>query len=174
MPIFLHFAKTATMLPTLFLLLLLQACGDKGNHSQHSAQDHGTPVIAGDLIISDPWMRSVSAPVKTSAGYLTIKNQGTIADVLLSVNSDIAQATELHRSLEENGISLMRRVKKLEIPAGEKIELKPGSYHLMFIGLNGSIEAGATVTIIFNFQNAGAVEVVLPAKAAIDNSHHGH
>ena len=54
----------------------------------------------------------------------------------------------------------------LEIPAGAKVELKPGSYHVMFMGLTTGIKEGDTVKVTLKFEKAGEVEVEMPAQAA--------
>ena len=54
----------------------------------------------------------------------------------------------------------------IEIPAGGKVELKPGGYHIMFLGLDKQVMEGETVKITLTFEKAGAVEVELLAQPA--------
>ena len=53
----------------------------------------------------------------------------------------------------------MQPVARLEIPAGGSVELKPGSYHIMLIGLKQDLKAGDTIEITLTFEKAGEVKV---------------
>jgi copper(I)-binding protein len=50
--------------------------------------------------------------------------------------------------------------------AGETVELKPGSYHLMFVGLKAPFEKGKRVKGTLQFEKAGTVEVEYAIEAA--------
>jgi copper(I)-binding protein len=47
----------------------------------------------------------------------------------------------------------------LEIKPGETVELKPGGYHLMFVGLKAPFEKGKRVKGTLRFEKAGTVDV---------------
>ncbi len=47
----------------------------------------------------------------------------------------------------------------LAIPAGATVELKPGGFHLMFMGLKRPLVEDETVMVTLTFEKAGAVEV---------------
>jgi copper(I)-binding protein len=53
------------------------------------------------------------------------------------------------------GSMTMREVKRIELPAGMPVELKPGGYHVMLIDLVKPLEVGDTVTLNLLFENAG-------------------
>ena len=60
----------------------------------------------------------------------------------------------------DNGVMKMRPVTKgLEIKPGQTIELKPGGYHLMFVGLKSPFEQGQRVKATLDFEKAGRVPV---------------
>lgn len=99
-----------------------------------------------------------------SAAYLRIKNRGG-ADRLLRVESNIAQAVELHESMMENDIMTMRPVSFIEIPAGGEVELKPGGLHIMLIGLNEALMPGAKVQLTLVFEKAGNLTVEAEVRA---------
>ena len=55
---------------------------------------------------------------------------------MIGGSSDIAPTFEVHEMTMEDGVAKMRPVKGgLEIKPGETVEFKPGSYHVMFVGL---------------------------------------
>jgi copper(I)-binding protein len=60
----------------------------------------------------------------------------------------------------EGGVMKMRQLAQgLEIKPGETVELKPGSYHLMFMQIKQPFETGKTVKGTLIFEKAGTIEV---------------
>jgi copper(I)-binding protein len=98
----------------------------------------------------------------TSAAYLTITNGGGTADALLKAESDVANSVELHTMTMTNNVMTMSPVDKIDVPANGKAELKPGSFHVMLIGLKHDLKEGDVVKLTLTFQNAGKIEVNAP------------
>ncbi len=91
--------------------------------------------------------------------YMTVKLPCKKAtDKLLSAECDLATSTELHDHIHENGIAKMRPVKDVNVKDGEVI-FKPGSLHVMLMGLKQDLKEGKTIKIRLNFEKAGAVDV---------------
>ncbi|TPK75608.1 copper chaperone PCu(A)C [Mesorhizobium sp. B2-4-15] len=115
---------------------------------------------AGDLEIEHPWSRATPAGAKVAGGYFTVVNKGGTPDRLLSISSDISEKAELHEMGVKDGVMTMRPVSGgLEIPAGGKVALAPGGYHLMFIGLKRQPKQGEKFAATLTFEKAGAVNV---------------
>ena len=56
------------------------------------------------------------------------------------IRSAISENNEIHEVIDENGIYKMRPVKEsIVIMPGEKLKLKPKSYHIMFINLKRNL-----------------------------------
>lgn len=114
----------------------------------------------GDLEIEHPWSRATPAGAKVAGGYFTIVNTSGSPDRLLSISSDLSDKTELHEMGVKDGVMTMRPVTGgLEIPAGGKVALKPGGYHLMFIGLKQQPKQGEKFSATLTFEKAGTVSV---------------
>lgn len=124
----------------------------------------------GALSIDDVWARS-GQPGQVSAAFMEIKNKGA-ADKIISANCDCAKATELHDMKMADGKMIMAQVPAMEIPANGELKLKPGSYHIMLIGLNRPLVAGETLPIKVKFEKAG--EVTLTAKIKDKAAPMGH
>ena len=119
---------------------------------------------AGDLHITDQWVREAPKSAKTGAGYLTIKNNGTVSDVLFGVEADFPRVI-IHGTKTESGVKKMYHVDNLAIDAGQTVALQPGGFHIMFMGLDGTgLPAGGSVTATLNFKNSGGVEVSFPIR----------
>jgi copper(I)-binding protein len=114
----------------------------------------------GDLEIEHPWSRATPAGAKVAGGYFTIVNKGSTVDRLLSISSDISEKAELHEMGVKDGVMTMRPVSGgLEVPAGGKVALAPGGYHLMFVGLKRQPKQGEKFAATLTFEKAGTVNV---------------
>jgi copper(I)-binding protein len=93
------------------------------------------------------------------AAYMVIKNSGSADDALISAESTIANTTEVHESVMSGDVVTMRPVARIDVKAGGSVELKPGGYHIMFIGLKQPLQAGTKVAVTLKFEKAGSVQV---------------
>ncbi|HEY7244347.1 MAG TPA: copper chaperone PCu(A)C [Xanthobacteraceae bacterium] len=127
---------------------------------------HARDYKAGSIDVADPWSRATPKGASIAAGYMKITNNGTTADRLVGGSSDVAPTFEVHEMTMENGIAKMRPVKGgLEIKPGETVELKPGSYHLMLVGLKKPLLPGEQVKGTLVFEKAGPVSVEFDVRA---------
>jgi copper(I)-binding protein len=114
----------------------------------------------GSLEIEHPWSRATPAGATVAGGYFTIINEGSAPDRLLSISSDVSEKAELHEMGVKDGVMTMRPVAGgLEVPAGGKVALSPGGYHLMFIGLKRQPKQGEKFAATLTFEKAGTVAV---------------
>lgn len=116
------------------------------------------------IVTSGVWGRPSPKMAMAGAVYVLIENQGNEADRLIGASSAAAKTVEIHESyMDENGVMGMRPLEGgLEIPAGNKAELKPGGYHIMLIDLVQPLEAGAKITVTLQFEKSG--EIALEAE----------
>ena len=124
----------------------------------------------GSISIDDVWART-GQPGQVSAAYMDVKNKGA-ADKIVSANCDCAKATELHDVKMVDGAMKMVPVTGMDVPANGELKLKPGSYHIMLIGLNRPLVAGETLPIKIKFEKAG--EVTVQAKVKDKAAHMAH
>jgi copper(I)-binding protein len=95
-----------------------------------------------------------------SAAYMIIRNTGNEPDKLIAASSDVAKTIELHTVIEEGGVMRMRQVEGgIDIPANGQVELKPGGFHVMLIGLTRDLNAGDSVQLTLTFEKAGQIPV---------------
>lgn len=121
-----------------------------------SAED----VTIGTLKISAPWARATPKGAGVGGGYMTITNSGTAPDRLIGGVTDISSRFEVHEMSMDNGVMKMRELGQgLEIKPGQKVELKPGGYHLMFMGLKQQLMQGQAFKATLQFEKAGKVDV---------------
>lgn len=121
---------------------------------------HAEDVTIGALKISAPWARATPKGAVVGGGYLTITNTGNSSDRLVSGTTDVSRRFELHQMSLDNGVMKMREVGQgVEIKPGEKVEFKPGGYHVMFMGLKQQLVQGQHFKATLQFEKAGKVDV---------------
>lgn len=152
--------------------------GHGGHGMNHAAAGDKDVVTAGDLEIGAAWARAMLPGQKAAGAYLTVTNKGAEADRLVGGASPKAGKVEVHTMEVVNDVMTMRPVEGgLEIPAGGAVELKPGSFHVMFMDVNAPFAEGETVPVTLRFEKAGDVELALPVrtvKGAGGQDHGGH
>lgn len=124
------------------------------------ADETAPPVKAGSLVIDRAWARATPAGASVAAGYLRITNDGKEADRLMGGEASFAGRLEVHEMSMANNVMHMRQLTEgLEIKPGQSVELKPGGFHLMFVGVKGRLLQGSHVKATLQFEKAGKVEV---------------
>lgn len=131
----------------------------------------------GQLEITHPWTRATPKGAAVAGGYLKVKNTGTVSDRLIGGSVPVAGRFEVHEMAMNNGVMTMRPLKDgLEIKPGQTIELKPGSYHVMFMDLKQPLNQGQPLKGTLVFEKAGTLEIeykieAIGAKASGDGGH---
>lgn len=166
-PAMVRLRRTSLAVALVVVSLVTAACAAGGASS---------PGASG-ITVSDAWARTSTAVAGAGAAYLTITNGGSTADALIGGSTPIADALEVHETMPMEpspdasagmgggmaspGTPMMgmQKIDRLEIPAGGSVELKPGSYHLMLIGLTQELKAGETIELTLRFEQAGEVRV---------------
>jgi copper(I)-binding protein len=128
----------------------------------------------GAITIGHPYARATGAGQPTGGGYMSFANAGP-ADKLVAISADVSTSVELHSMTMEGDVMRMRQVDAIELAAGKTVELKPGGYHVMFVGLKAPLKAGDKFPVTLKFEKAGEVEVIVnveaPAAAAAEHKH---
>jgi periplasmic copper chaperone A len=138
----------------------------------------GSTFKIGDLVIEAPWVRATPGGAKVAGGYVKVTNTGKEPDRLIGGSLPNSTDVEVHEMAMADNVMKMRRLPDgLEIKPGRSVELKPGGYHLMFMGLSAGLKAGQQVKGTLVFQKAGTVEVefrVAPIGAQSGGGGHMH
>lgn len=144
----------------------LSACGDDG-----SKADGG-----GLLTISKPWARTSAGSATNGAVYLSLLSSGGDTLVRASVPAAVAAKVELHKTEMAgtgtattmpgmaSGELTMTPISELALPKGSQVDLAPGGYHLMLIGLVKPLTSGSTVSLTLTFAKAGDRTIEVPVR----------
>lgn len=117
--------------------------------------------------IKNQWVRASNDGQDVGAAYMTIvSNEDTS---LIAIDSDVADAIEIHSMSMENGVMKMRMLDTLDLIAGKPTELSPGGFHLMLFDLKKPLTAGNEAHFTLHFKNKAGQEkivaVISPIKA---------
>lgn len=123
-----------------------------------------TLLLAGDITVENPFVKEVAPNMKNSAAFMTIKNSGDKKVSLVSATNDASSITELHTHGKKDGMMVMYKVEKIDVPAKGETLLKPMGLHVMLIGLNKKLKEGDTVNLELKFDNGEVVKVAAPVK----------
>jgi periplasmic copper chaperone A len=113
---------------------------------------------------------SMGGSIKTAA-FMVIHNCGTQADTLVKAKSNLDGMTTLMSFEVKDGKSAMMDVSQIDIPAGKKVELKSGGYHIMFMNLKNDLKPGFPLELTLTFKNAGDIKLTPTVKISREANH---
>lgn len=147
--------------PPLALLLLLAAmlgaCTGRGAPEVHHAR----------VVMPPPGM-------DMAAGYFEIRNPGARALHLRSVSSPVFSSVEMHETVTEGGVSRMRELQSVEIPAGGSVRFEPGGKHLMLMGARPGSAPSEVCPLQLEILDADGGIQRLTADFALESAGGGH
>ena len=132
---------------------------DVVTHQGHSAHD------TKGVKIESAWARATPGKTRNGGAYFVLKNTGSAPDRLVAVRGDIAKRVEIHTHHMDNGVMRMRRVKGIDLPAGASVQMKPGGYHVMFIGLHKPLKKNEQFPLTLVFERAGEMNTIVSVKS---------
>jgi len=110
--------------------------------------------------VAEAWSRATPAAAPVGVGYLALTNRGAQTDRLIGGSTEIAARIEVHEMRMDNGVMKMRELPGgLEVKPGATLELKPGGYHLMLVGLKRGLKEGERFKAQLDFAGGGKAEV---------------
>jgi copper(I)-binding protein len=123
---------------SILAMLLLAACGQEE---------------AAEIELSRAWARPTAGQAP-GAVYLTIDNQGGADDRLTGAFTDRAAMAMVHQNDVADGIAKMRMAGEINIPAHDRIEMRPGGTHVMLEGLRAPLKTGEDFDLVLRFRSS--------------------
>ncbi|MEH6649615.1 MAG: copper chaperone PCu(A)C [Motiliproteus sp.] len=120
------------------------------------------PVFAVEM--SDGYLRASAPGAPVGAAFMTLHNSSDSAIAMVAVESTLSETVEMHNHTNVDGVMQMRQVDKIELPANGKAVLKPGSFHLMLMGLKQQLAVGDSGQIRVRFSDGSEQVLDLPVK----------
>jgi copper(I)-binding protein len=171
------FRKAITITAAASCVLALAACSSSSGNDAETTEVDDTKVettvsaetstpaetdaLAADVTVTNAWVRSVPGEDGMNMGaiYATVTSKSDDAIVSASIEPvSAAETVEVHEVvMDDNGEMKMQMVERVELAAGSATELKPGSYHIMLMGMPEVLAVGTELTATIVLENYGPV-----------------
>ena len=116
-------------------------------------------VTIGDLTIEHAWSKATIGAGRPGVFYVEITNAGSVDDALIGIATPAAGMPMLHETVIKDGIASMPHAMSIPVPAGQNVQLSPGGYHGMLMGLTTALKEGDSFPVTLSFEKAGEVTV---------------
>ena len=103
-----------------------------------------------EVTVTEAWVRTTVPEQKASGAYMKIRSSEDAK--LVAASSPVAKTVEVHEMMMDGNVMKMRAIDALPLPAGQTVELKPGGYHVMLIGLAKPIERDQRVPLTLTIE----------------------
>jgi copper(I)-binding protein len=183
-----HLTRTHFALASAFVLCgATWAAGASGGVAAPGAHGHGqAPAMSSQgaasavaVDVAQPWARA-TVPGQSATGVFA-RLTAREATRLTGGSSPVASVVEIHEMKMDGNVMRMRALEAgLALPAGRAVDLKPGGYHVMVMGLKQALPEGATLPLTLTFTDAqgraGEVTLQVPVRSmrASGHSHGAH
>ena len=139
-------------------------------------------LMASSLMVHDAYVRATPPGLPNSAAFMMFMNHSDKDIAVVSASSNIAKKVELHTHDMVDGEMRMYQVKQIAVKANGHVMLKPGGFHIMFLGLHNPLKEGQNVDLSLTLSNGETVTLSAPVKKVAsgmkmhhgDHGHHGH
>jgi copper(I)-binding protein len=128
-----------------------------------------TPAVA-DVVATEAWTRATVPGTNVAAAYFVLTNQGEKERALLRIASPLCDMVRIHiSSVDNQGVSRMWPVGKLELQPGEVVRFVPNGLHVMLDGITGPFKVGDKVPLKLQFDGGEPeITVLLEVRALTD------
>ncbi|MEZ9331034.1 copper chaperone PCu(A)C [Vibrio breoganii] len=114
--------------------------------------------------VSGAYAKETPPTSTTSAIFLTINNPVAEDRALLSAKTPIAEVTELHTHVMQDGVMKMRKLDKIDLPGKSDTELKPHGLHIMLFGIKEPLKEGMVIPLTLTFDTGRTLNLSVPVK----------
>lgn len=141
------------ILPGFFIfVLLLTACAP----AVPDVSRNGIEIYDARVFL--PGGEAMKGMQTSLAGFMMLKNISAAGDRLIGVSADFADAS-LHETIIKADVVKMDEISGVDVPAGQMVELRSGSYHIMLVNSARELKPGEHVNLTLEFEKAGQITV---------------
>ena len=106
--------------------------------------------------VTDAWARATGKGQKATGVFMNLTAKK--ATRLVGVKSELTPVAQVHEMKMDKDVMKMQSIKALDLPAGQTVSLKPGSYHVMLMDLKAPVAEGSHVVVTLMFEDAAGVK----------------
>lgn len=148
---------------TLLRAVVVTTFGFLANTTLVLAAETSGPWMLGDIVVEQAWARLAPGGARTGAVYLTVHNKSGQDDLLLAVDSPVAESTAVHETIVENDVARMEPLPAgVSLPSHGEVVMRPGGMHIMMTGVSADIKVGGLLPVKMVFRDAGSLDFEVP------------
>ena len=118
--------------------------------------------------VSNSWARASVTGQQATGVFMDLRSGHDNAK-LVGVKTEAAASAEIHEMSMQDNVMKMRAVQSVDLPNGQTVNLKPGSFHIMLMGLKQPLNAGDNVQLTLEVVHEDglkeSIAVTAPARA---------
>lgn len=114
--------------------------------------------------LQEGWIRAGPPGMPMRAGFGRIVNDCPAPLVITGASSPAFGDVSLHRTSMVDGVSRMRAVPVLQVPANGETVLEPGALHLMLSGGRGGFATGDRVPVVLEISDGRSLRGTLEVR----------
>lgn len=133
---------------------------------------------ANGVEVREAYARAVPPGQSNSAMFMDLTNDSGTDRAVVGAESPVCKTAELHTHIHQGGMMMMRRIDRIDLPAGKTVALQPGGLHVMLIGLKRPLVPGESVDLTLIFADGSRQLVEGPVRRIgmppMGESHESH
>jgi copper(I)-binding protein len=111
------------------------------------------------ITIICPWAEATRNGITIAPVYMEIRASPQSGDRLESAAFFLADQVELDTYARVAGVLRREPIPYIAVEAGQSVQLQPGGFHLLLVGLKQPLVANTTFEMWVQFANAGGFEI---------------
>lgn len=136
-----------------------------------------TPLMAAaSVAVENAWVRAMPPGQSVTALYFEVVNHSDETCTLTAVSTSAAERTDLHRTVEEDGMARMRLQEFVAIEPHSTLQLAPSGDHVMLYDVAERLEPGDRIAAEVDLGDCGQVSIEAEVRDATGSAreHHHH
>ncbi len=126
----------------------------------------GGEAAAEAVSVERIWVAASAPGQGTVSGEAALANRAGQGHRLVAVHTDAAEEVILHTTFRAGtGARHTRALRTLYLPAGERVQLRPGGPQLRLIGLRRPLSQGEAISVVLRFDDGSRKRVEAPVRA---------
>jgi periplasmic copper chaperone A len=118
-----------------------------------------------DIDVKAAWARPTVAGQTGTGAFMQLTSRDGAQ--LLGASSDVAGVVEIHEMAMEGNVMRMRPIRRLDLPPGGTVELKPGGHHMMLMDLKRPLAVGEKIKINLQLETRDKKLVTQPIEVEV-------
>lgn len=117
-------------------------------------------------LLESGWIRQPPMAMPMMAGFAQIRNPCAAPVTVVSASSPSFGSVEVHETTRVDGVSRMRHINALQVPAGGTVTLAPGGLHLMLMRPHATPALGESLEIELELADGRRLRAGFEVRAA--------